>query len=119
MYRDLPLPFHPEAQKAAEATECADDQGKFWEMHDKIFENQQIISMENYKKWAAELGVDTQEFNSCLDSGKHADEIKKDLADASSYGASGTPTFFINGKRLVGAQPFEAFKALIDQELAA
>lgn len=119
VYRDLPLPFHPESQKAAESAECADDQGKFWEMHDTIFKNQQTMSVDNYKKWAAELGLDMETFNSCLDSGKHADEVKNDLADANSYGASGTPTFFINGKMLVGAQPFQAFKALIDQELAA
>jgi len=117
VYRDFPLSFHPNAQKAAEAGECADDQGKFWEMHDKIFENQKAMSVVDLKSYAASLGLDTSEFNSCLDSGKHAKEIQKDISDGSKYGASGTPTFFINGIKLVGAQPFSAFQQIIESEL--
>lgn len=117
VYRDFPLSFHPNAQKAAEAGECADDQGKFWEMHDKIFENQQAIGIADLKSYAASLGLDTSEFNSCLDSGKHVKEIQKDISDGSKYGASGTPTFFINGIKLVGAQPFSAFQQIIESEL--
>lgn len=117
VFRDYPLPFHSNAQKAAEATECADEQGKFWEMHDIIFANQTAISVSDLKGYASRLGLNTGKFNSCLDSGKYEEETKKDLADGQAVGVSGTPTFFINGKMLVGAQPFEAFKEIIDAEL--
>ncbi len=118
VYRDFPLSFHPNAQKAAEAAECAGDQGKYFEMHDKIFENQQAIGVANLKAYAADLSLDTAAFNDCLDSGKFAQEVKDDFADGQAAGVSGTPSFFINDKKLVGAQPFEAFKAVIDAELA-
>ena len=122
VYRDLPLPFHANAQKAAEAAECAGDQDKYWDMHDKIFENQ-AIEISDLKGYAGDLGLDTAEFNSCLDSGKHEDEVNKDYSDASKVGASGTPTFFIgndeNGYvKIVGAQPFAVFQQVIDAELA-
>lgn len=117
VYRDYPLGFHEDAQKAAEATECAEDQGKFWEMHDKIFDNQRAIDVNSLKTYASELGLDTDQFNSCLDSGKYASEVQKDLSDGQAAGVSGTPTFFINGKKLVGAQPYEAFEQVINQEL--
>ena len=117
VFRDFPLGFHDKAQKAHEATECADDQGKFWEMHDLMFANQASISEDNYKKWAGDLGLDTTEFASCLDSGKHAQEVKDDFADGQAAGVSGTPSFFINGKKLVGAHPFATFKQVIDAEL--
>jgi len=115
VFRDFPLSFHPNAQPAAEAAECADEQGKFWEMHDKIFENQGSMSVESYKLWAEEIGLNTEQFNSCLDSGKYASEVQKDFSDGAAAGVSGTPTFFINGEKLVGAQPFEAFKAVLDK----
>lgn len=118
VFRDLPLPMHANAQKAHEAGECADDQGKFWEYHDVLFENQASLGVPALKNYAADLGLDTAAFNECLDSGKHADEVKKDLQDANNYGATGTPTFFINGMKLVGAQPYQAFKQAIDAELA-
>ena len=118
IYRDFPLGFHQNAQKAAEAGECADDQGKFWEMHDKIFENQPSLSVSSLKQWAGQIGLDTGEFNSCLDSGKHAGEVQDDFKEGASYGVSGTPSFFINGIQLVGAQPFSAFQQIIDSELA-
>jgi len=117
VYRDFPLSFHKEAQKAAEATECAEEQGKFWEMHDKIFENQGAIGVDSLKTYASELGLDTNQFNSCLDSGKYASEVQKDFSDGKAAGVSGTPTFFVNGKKLVGAQPYEAFEQIINQEL--
>ena len=118
VYRDYPLPFHPFAEKAAEAANCAGEQGKYFAMHDKIFDNQASLSVDNLKLWAQQIGLDANKFNSCLDSGKMAAEVAKDLADANAAGASGTPTFFINGKRLVGAQPFAAFKTVIDEELS-
>lgn len=117
VYRDFPLSFHPNAQKAAEAGECANEQGKFWEMHDMIFENQSAIAVANLKTYAANLGLNTGQFNSCLDSGKYADEVASDVADGTAAGVSGTPTFFINGQILVGAQPFSAFEQVIEAEL--
>lgn len=126
VYRDFPLSsIHPLAQKYAEAAECADDQNKYWEMHDKIFEEQDKLGqgtisaygVNDIKKWAEELGLNDSEFNQCLDSGKYAAEVKKDFEDGSRAGANGTPTIFINGQVVVGAQPFESFKAIIDEEL--
>jgi len=117
VYRDFPLSFHPNAQKAAEAGECANEQGKFWELHDTIFENQNAISVSDLKGYAAGLGLNTSQFTSCLDSGKYAGEVASDIADGTAAGASGTPTFFINGQILVGAQPFSAFEQVIEAEL--
>jgi protein-disulfide isomerase len=119
IYRDFPLSsLHPYAQKAAEAAECAGEQGKYWEMHDKLFENQGALDVPSLKQYAADLGLDTAAFNSCLDNGDMASEVQNDFNDGQAAGVSGTPTFFINGKMLVGAQPFDAFKAVIDAELA-
>lgn len=118
VYRDFPLGFHAKAQKAAEAAECADDQGKFWEMHDMIFENQGAIGVGDLKGYAENLGLDVDLFNGCLDSRKYEGEVKKDLADASKVGVTGTPTFFINGEMVVGAQPFVTFEEVIDRKLA-
>ncbi|RME53646.1 DsbA family protein [Candidatus Woesearchaeota archaeon] len=118
VYRDFPLSFHPEAQKAAEAAECAGEQGKYWEMHDKLFQNQQSLGVANYKKWARELGLDGSKFDTCLDSGKMANEVKKDMADGQAAGVRGTPSFFINGRPVRGAQPFSVFQGIIEDELA-
>lgn len=118
VFRDYPLPFHGNAQKASEASECADDQGKFWELHDKMFSNQQALSVADLKKYAGELALDQKKFDECLDSGKYASEVQNDLNDGSKYGVSGTPSFFVNGLLLVGAQPYSEFKRLIDAELA-
>jgi protein-disulfide isomerase len=119
VYRDYPLPSHPQAQKAAEAAECADEQGKFWEMHDLLYSNQESLSDDLYTVFAAQLGLDTQKFNDCLSSNKYAEEVAADLQDGQAYGVTGTPTFFVNGQVLVGAQPVSAFEALIDQELGS
>jgi protein-disulfide isomerase len=118
VYRDFPLSFHQNAQKAAEAAECAGEQDKYYEMHDKIFENQQAITTTNLKEYAKEIGLNTNEFNECLDSGEKANEVQKDFQDGQSIGVRGTPTFFINGKLLRGAQPFEEFQKIIEEELA-
>ncbi len=118
VYRDFPLGFHENAQKAAEASECADEQGKFWEYHDLLFENQGNLDAVSLKKYAKDLKLNTSEFDACLDSGKYAAEVQKDASDGQSYGVSGTPAFFINGRLVSGAQPFENFKKIIDEELA-
>ncbi len=118
VYKDFPLTsIHPFAQKAAEASECADKQGKFWVFHDKLFENQQNLAISDLKQYAVDLGLDSGQFNQCLDSGEFANEVAKDAADAQSLGATGTPTFFINGFRYSGMS-FEQFKQVIDRELA-
>jgi protein-disulfide isomerase len=117
VYRDYPIPSHTGSQEAAEATECADDQGKFWEYHDLIWANR-AVDVDSLKGYAAQLGLDTATFNDCLDSGKHASEVEKDYQDGQSYGVTATPTFFINGQLLRGAKPFESFKTVIDAALA-
>ena len=118
VYRDFPLSFHPNAQKAAEAAECVREQGgdeAYFKMHDAIFENQPSLSESNLKVWAQDLGYD---IDSCLDSDKFRSEVQKDFADGQAAGISGTPSFFINGQKLVGAQPFSAFQQIIEAELA-
>lgn len=118
IYRDYPLSsIHPKAQKASEAAECAGEQKKYYDYHDKLFKNQNFLEIDNLKKYAKELGLNTKEFNDCLDSNKMASEVQKDLEDGQNLGVDGTPAFFINGIPLTGSQPFEAFKNLIEQEL--
>jgi len=117
VYRDFPIESHTGAQKAAEAAECADDQGEFWEYHDLIWANR-AVDLDSLKGYAAQLGLDTATFNDCLDSGKQASEVEKDYQDGVSYGVSATPSFFINGQLIRGAKPFETFKAAIDAALA-
>ncbi len=118
VFRDFPLTsIHPQAQIAAEAAECANEQGKFWEMHDLIYANQDALSNDSYKGFADQIGLDAQKFNDCLSTNKYADEIAADEKDGEAYGVTGTPTFFINGWRLVGAQPTSEFETLIDKEL--
>jgi protein-disulfide isomerase len=118
VYKHFPLSFHPNAQKAAEASECAVEQGKFWEYHDKIFENQASgLSLEKFKQWAKELGLDTSKFNDCLDSGKYAQKVQADYQEGLQKGVNGTPTTFVNGQPLSGALPYESFKQIIDSIL--
>src|SRR5437899_1290969 len=125
VYRDLPLnALHSEAEKTAEAANCAVQQGpdKYWALHDAIFKNQRItgIGLAAIATMAKTIsGLDTVKLDECIKSGKMADEISKDVQDANSYGVTGTPTFFINGYRLVGAQPLASFSSIIDQLLAA
>jgi protein-disulfide isomerase len=118
-FKQNPLPFHPNAGPAAEASLAANEQGKFWEMHDKLFKNQQNLSRADFEKYAQELGLDLNKFKAALDSGKFKAQIQADQAEAAKYGARGTPAFFINGRFLSGAQPFDTFKRMIDEELAA
>ncbi len=119
VFRDFPLTaIHPNAQKAAEAAGCAARQGKFWEYHDILFNHQDALELSSLKQYAADLGLDTAQFDACLDSGAMAEEVAKDLADGQQYGVTGTPAFFVNGIKLTGAQPFGAFQELIEEELA-
>ncbi len=118
VYRDFPLGFHKNAQKAAEAAECAGEQDKFWEMHNKLFDNGVSGGVSSFKRFAGELELDTDEFDECLDSGSMAAEVAKDMEDGQAVGISGTPGFVINGQLVSGAQPFAAFEQIIETELA-
>ncbi len=117
VHRDYPLPFHSHAHDAAEAARCAGDQGKFWEYHDRLFETAKL-TLDDLKQHATELGLDRTKFDECLASGKYESAVDADLQAGSEVGVSGTPAFFINGRMLSGAQPFERFKEVIDAELA-
>jgi protein-disulfide isomerase len=117
-FKMQPLPFHNHAQLAAEAALAAHEQGKFWEMHDKLFANQQKLERADLEQYAQEIGLNMAKFKSALDTGKFKAQIEKDKAEAAKAGAQGTPTFLINGNRIVGAQPVDAFKKMIDAELA-
>ena len=112
----------PESFTAAEASECAADQDEFWAFHDLVYEAQQnktvdALDSESLKKLATEIGLDTDDFNECLDSGKYTDIIRTQTSTAQSLGVRSTPAFLINGIPILGAQPFENFQEIIEQEL--
>ncbi len=117
VYRHFPLEFHATARPAAEASACAAAQGKFWEYHDKLFASPDL-SDAKLKALAGEVGLDQAKFDECFAKKQFKADIDKDMADASSVGVTGTPAFFINGRMLSGAQPFEKFKEIIDDELS-
>lgn len=117
-FKNLPLWFHQNAQKSAESAQCANKQWKFWEMHDKLFANNKELSEDNYKKWAWEIWLDLDTFTTCLDNWETADEVKKQAEQVWSFWIQWTPWFFINDKFLGWAYPFDAFKKIIDEELA-
>jgi len=117
VYRDFPLSFHAQAQKAAEAAECAGEQGKYYEMHDKLFGEGVDGGVTSFKQYAKDIGLNTNDFNYCLDSGKMANEVQKDFSDGQNAGVQGTPAFFINGNQVTGAQPYSVFEQVIEQEL--
>jgi protein-disulfide isomerase len=119
VFRQFPLNnIHPQAQKAAEASLCANEQGKFWELHDAMFADQKALGVDQLKAKAAELKLDAEKFASCVDSGKFASQVAADLAAGQKAGVSGTPAMFINGRFLNGAVPFEEIARTIDDELA-
>jgi len=118
VYRDYPLSFHQNAETAAMASECADDQGKYWEMHKAMFGNQSKLAATDLVETAGNVGMDKDKFKSCLDSGKFRNEVQKDFQDGQKAGVSGTPTFFINGVMIVGARDVNSFSEIIDRELA-
>ena len=119
VYRHYPLPNHPNARPAAEAAACAAEQGRFWEYHDVLFENASRLTDADLKTHASAAGLDSAKFGACVDSHRFKNQVDQDIKDANAAGVSGTPAFFINGRALEGAQPFEAFKSVIDEELAA
>ncbi len=117
VYRDFPIDKHPRAHNMAQAANCAGDQGKYWEMYDHLFDNMRDTKDEQLKAHAATLELDTAAFDECYDSAKYAAEVDKDMEDGRSAGVSGTPAFFVNGRMISGALPFDAFAAIIDDEL--
>jgi protein-disulfide isomerase len=128
VFFDLPLDFHKQAFKAAEAAHCAGEQGQFWEMHDLLFQNQSALGPEQLSTYAKRIGLSETTFQQCLDSGRFGADIKKDIAEAGSAGIGGTPTFLIGivqpgdgrvkvVRKLVGAKPYTEFKAVVDSVL--
>jgi protein-disulfide isomerase len=118
VYRHFPLPNHPNAQPAAEAAQCAAEQDKFWAYHDKLFASPSRLAASDLKQHAVELGLDPLKFNTCVDTRKYKAQIESDRQAGEEAGVNGTPAFFVNGRMLSGAQPFEAFKRVIDDELS-
>jgi protein-disulfide isomerase len=117
-FRDFPLTqIHPRAQAAAEAARCADEQGKFWDYHDRLYDNQARLADADLLSHASAIGLNTQRFSACLAGGGHKQQVNADLMEAKSLGLTGTPAFFINGIFLSGAQPLAAFEKIIDDEL--
>ena len=121
VWKNQPLSFHPNAMPAAEAAMAAYEQGndKFWAMHDRLFTKQQELSPAYYEQVAKEIGLDVAKWKVSVESHSGQALIQADMSAGSAVGANGTPTFFINGKRLVGAMPFESFKQVIDEELSS
>ncbi len=120
VYRDFPLDsLHPDAARAAEASQCAFEQGKYWEYHDILFKNQADIGEDKLKAYAVQIGLSADQFNSCLEDGKYSEEVSKDFMDGQAAGVTGTPSFFVNGKQIVGALPIASFETMIEEALSA
>lgn len=119
-FKNFPLPFHNHAKKAAEAGLCAYEQNKdkFWKLHDKMFADQSGLNKDGLVAKAVSIGLDKKKFETCLSSGKHAARVNADMEEGKKVGVKSTPTFFVNGKMVNGAQPIEVFSELIDEELA-
>jgi len=118
VYRDFPLDqLHPQARAAAEAARCANDQGKFWQYHDVLFQRPPDAAPQVLRTYAEQIGLDAAAFDRCLTSGIHREAVDRDVEDAARLGLTGTPAFFINGRPLTGAQPLEAFVRIIEDEL--
>jgi protein-disulfide isomerase len=119
VWKDFPLTqIHPQAFKAGEAAHCAGDQGKYWEYHDRLFANQQLLQPDDLKKHASELKLDGAAFASCLDGSKYGERVRDGVAQGARLGVNSTPTIYVNGRMLSGAQPYEVFVSVIDEELS-
>jgi protein-disulfide isomerase len=127
VFRDFPLEMHPEARKAAEAAHCAGEHGKYWEMHDVLFQHQKALATPQLTEYASTIGLDRTEFEQCLSSGRHTARVARGLAEGTAAGVRGTPGFvvgkmkpgdIVEGMPIRGAQPLESFRRIIDQVLA-
>ena len=119
VFKDFPLQFHPGAEPAAVAARCAGEHGRFWEYHDLLFVAQPAFSRADLLTYAGRLDVPLPAFTACLDSGRFRAAVKADVQEGRAAGVTGTPTFFVNGRRLVGAQPAEAFRTAVRDALRA
>jgi protein-disulfide isomerase len=117
VWKHQPLAMHQKAPLAHMASMAAHEQGKFWEFHDKIFGDQKNLDLPTYKKYAKELGLDVAQFEAAVKSEKFKAQVEADAREAEALGNTGTPAFFVNGRFLSGAKPFEAFAAVINEEL--
>lgn len=117
IFKNFPLPSHRKAQKAAEAGECAFEQGKFWEYKEKLFEEQENLAVKDLKQYARDLGLESEKFNKCLDSGRYKKEVKQDYEEGLEKRIRGTPTFFIGSEAVFGAQPFSEFQKIFEEKL--
>ena len=118
VYKHFPLSFHKNSWKAAEASECAAEQGKFWEYNEKLFENHDALYVPMLKDYAKQIGMDAGRFDRCLDSGTMFDKVKTDQQEGLEKGVDGTPGFFVNDRMISGAQPLSVFDAAVRAELA-
>ena len=118
VFKDLPLPFHDLARPAHEAARCAAEAGKFWPYHDRLFREQPAFERADLVRYAVELGLDGAGFARCLDERRFAAAVEADVAQARALSITGTPTFLINGRPLVGAHPIETFRSVIDDALS-
>ena len=119
VFRDLPLPSHPLARPAHEAARCAGAFGRYWPYHDRLFAAQPAFERDDLVRYAVEVGVSREAFEGCIDQRRFASAVEADVAQARALGVRSTPTFFINGRPLVGAQPVETFRTVIDEALRA
>jgi protein-disulfide isomerase len=119
VFRDLPLPSHPLARPAHEAARCAGALGRYWPYHDRLFAAQPAFERDDLVRYAVEVGLSREAFERCIDQRRFASVVEADVAQARALGVRSTPTFFINGRPLVGAQPIETFRTVIDEALRA
>ncbi len=119
VYKNFPLPNHPDARKASLAAMCVHEQksDKFWDFHEKVFENQRFLSDDKLKLYAKPLGIDEAKFTACLESKKYEAQVNKDIEEGTALGIRSTPTFFVNGKIITGAQPLDVFEEVINESL--
>jgi len=118
VWKDSPLPNHPDARPAAEAARCAADQGKFWDYHDKLYDNQKSLSKGKLKDYAKQVKLDQAAFEACVNGGTHAKAVQSAVDEAAKMGVTATPTIFVNGRMVVGALPYDAFERIVQDELA-
>lgn len=119
VFKDFPLDFHERARPAARAARCAGEAGRYWEYHDLLFAGQPELGRDSMLAYAERVGLGREAFAACLDSGKFQAEVEKDVGEGRALGVTGTPTFFINGQRLVGAHPVETFREAVREALSS